>query len=1109
MINKKLITTLTICVGVLNPFAVFAETVASVQVDSERSEITDNSEKPTEESANDLNERTDNTESEQLYEIQNDGAEETEESKSVVSPQEEEAIVVHDMEKNSQQTMDIFEESQEKAAMLSELENERNIDLESGVWGTVPWTWNEETKTIELEAGNASTVATAPWKTYTSVSNIIVNDTVVLPEDCALLFSGITGLINVENSENFDTSNVTSMNRMFQGASNLTEIDVSRWDTSNVIDMSYMFDYASGLTKLDVSSWNTSNVIDMSYMFYATHSLTELNVSNWNTSSVTSMNRMFQGASSLIELDVSSWDTSSVTNMRGMFNSASGLTELDVSNWDTTNVTNMSYMFNSAVSLTKLNVSSWDTASVKDMNSMFYATNSLAELNVSSWNTSSVTSMNRMFEGASSLTELDVSSWDTSTVTNMRGMFHSASGLTELDVLNWNTASVTNMSYMFSSAKSLTKLDVSSWDTSRVTDMSYMFQSASSLTELDISNWDTTSVTNMGYMFEDAGSLTEIDVSNWNTTSVTDMSYMFHSASGLAAVDVSNWNTKNVTNMSYMFHSASGLTGVDVSNWDTSSATNVGYMFYYASSLTELDFSSWDTSSVTNMEHMFNGLYFLKKLVLGEKSIFSSAVGLREIPIDENYTGQWILNSTNTGNLPATPVIFSSSNEFMDEYDGSNPGTYIWEKRPDAGPIIVTYKDTEGNQLIEAITLNGKVGLPYVSEAKEISGWHLLETPSNASGVFTEESQEITYMYDRDPVEELLAAIDPVSDQSPSITGYVTESVDELTIAYQNIEGETITLGKNDSRIIWGDYQDSNQQIRYFRINLMENERLETETKVTIKVAKPSVETTGDRTEEQTVIKGIDCRANNVTLDRYKINELSTQEELETLILQESRAQATNVLTEADMTKDFRIVETDLTREVNEDGSYFAVLEVGNKAYQLTVGIDVTSKNEHLRVTIPTKMVFESLYNAAESHRNFESQTYEIRNQSPLAVDTYINQLAIDDPAGIVLLEAGEDPLDYAERKEEIPTLTYDDISTPLLRLNLKTAETQIQLYEAMEEQHLVRLEERSRVPISLTGDFYGDYPQWIVDTEANQGGYYEDLLVPNYRIVLRFVPRD
>ncbi|WP_429946412.1 hypothetical protein [Enterococcus sp. DIV0385] len=359
--------------------------------------------------------------------------------------------------------------------------------------------------------------------------------------------------------------------------------------------------------------------------------------------------------------------------------------------------------------------------------------------------------------------------------------------------------------------------------------------------------------------------------------------------------------------------------------------------------------------------------------------------------------------------------------------------------------------------------------------------------------------------------EGLVARIDALSDQLTEITGSMYEDTDVTLISYTNTDGELVELDKNSERIEWGDYRDENQLYRYFRIPLRENERLETETEVSIFLSKPSIETYVDVTARQTVIKGVNFEAYNITLDRYKINELSTQEELDALILQESRAQAANVLTEADMTDDFRIVETDLTREVDEDGSYFAVLEVGNKAYQMTIGIDVTSKLEHMRVTIPTKMVFESLYNTAESNRNFESQGYEIRNQSPLAVDTYINQLAIDDSAGIVLLEEGEDPLDYAESEseEDDPTLTYDDISTPLLRLNLKTEETQIQLYEAMEEQHLVRLAERSRVPISLTGDFYGDYPQWVVDSEADQGGYYEDLLVPNYRIVLRFVPRD
>ena len=566
-----------------------------------------------------------------------------------------------------------------------------------------------------------------------------------------------------------------------------------------------------------------------------------------------------------------------------------------------------------------------------------------------------------------------------------------------------------------------------------------LFSSLNNLETIEhAENLDVSNVENMYNMFGAARSIKHLDVSRWDTSNVRNMSFMFNQTQSLKELDVSNWDTSQVTNMQAMFQNAESLTTLDVSRWNTSQITDMGFMFNQMRSLKELDMSNWDTSQVTNMQSMFGNTNALNRITLGEQSIFSAAANLPAIPSTEQYTGRWTLEENLSGD--GSVITFENSTEFMANYDGSSPGTYIWER---VAP------------------------------------------------------------------EQLVASIDRVSDQSQTITGYATESVDELTISYQTTSGDKVVLEKDDPRIVWGDYQESNQHVRQFQIDLIGNERLETETKVTITVSKPSVVTTGDRTEEQTVIKGIDYRANNLTLDRFKINELSTQEELDALILQESRAQAANVLSEADMTDDFRIVETDLTRGVDEDGSYFAVLEVGNKAYQLIVGIDVTSKLEYLRVTIPTKMVFESLYNTAESNRNFESQGYEIRNQSPLAVDTYINQLAIDDPAGIVLLEEGEDPLDYAESEEEDPTLTYDDISTPLLRLNLKTEETQIQLYETMEEQHLVRLEERSRVPISLTGDFYGDYPQWVVDSEADQGGYYEDLLVPNYRIVLRFVPRD
>ena len=64
-----------------------------------------------------------------------------------------------------------------------------------------------------------------------------------------------------------DTSNVITMDRMFNSCVALTSLDVSGWNTSNVTDMSSMFDNCSALTSLDLSGWDTSNVTNMGGMF--------------------------------------------------------------------------------------------------------------------------------------------------------------------------------------------------------------------------------------------------------------------------------------------------------------------------------------------------------------------------------------------------------------------------------------------------------------------------------------------------------------------------------------------------------------------------------------------------------------------------------------------------------------------------------------------------------------------------------------------------------------------------------------------------------------------------------------------------------------------------
>lgn len=67
---------------------------------------------------------------------------------------------------------------------------------------------------------------------------------------------------------NFDTSNVTDMSGMFRNLLQITSLDLSNFDTSKVTDMKYMFRGSSDLENIYVSEkWDTSNVTSMDSMF--------------------------------------------------------------------------------------------------------------------------------------------------------------------------------------------------------------------------------------------------------------------------------------------------------------------------------------------------------------------------------------------------------------------------------------------------------------------------------------------------------------------------------------------------------------------------------------------------------------------------------------------------------------------------------------------------------------------------------------------------------------------------------------------------------------------------------------------------------------------------
>ena len=277
------------------------------------------------------------------------------------------------------------------------------------------------------------------------------------PSFCRGLFSFL-GLIQINFNNNFNTSNVTFLEGMFDGCESLTSLDLSSFNTSNVTDMGTMFYGCSSLTSLDLSNFNTTNVTTMEGMFWGCSSLTSLDLSNFNTSNVTIMSSMFSSCKSLTSLDLSSFNTAKVIHFGGpagmtdggMFYNCSSLKSLDLSNFNTAKVTDMSFMFWECSSLTSLDLSSFNTSNVTDMGTMFYGCSSLTSLDLSNFNTTNVTDMSSMFDNCSGLINLDLSSFNTAKVTSMSQMFYHSSKLTT--AINIMNANVTEYSYMFTNA---------------------------------------------------------------------------------------------------------------------------------------------------------------------------------------------------------------------------------------------------------------------------------------------------------------------------------------------------------------------------------------------------------------------------------------------------------------------------------------------------------------------------------------------------------------------------------------------------------------------------------------------------------------------------------
>ncbi|WP_172825252.1 MucBP domain-containing protein [Levilactobacillus zymae] len=99
-------------------------------------------------------------------------------------------------------------------------------------------------------------------------------------------------------------------------------------------------------------------------------------------------------------------------------------------------------------------------------------------------------------------------------------------------------------------------------------------------------------------------------------------------------------------------------------------------------------------------------------------------------------------------NIPGYTLSQTPANATGTFTDGNQNVIYVYTKNAVAkGTITVHYVDENGKVIAPATTQTGDQGSAYTTSPLDITGYTLQQTPTNATGLFTDGNQDVTYVY--------------------------------------------------------------------------------------------------------------------------------------------------------------------------------------------------------------------------------------------------------------------------------------------------------------------------------------------------------------------------
>ena len=220
----------------------------------------------------------------------------------------------------------------------------------------------------------------------------------------AVLTFSLQSNIYLDSIDLYSTSNRTISNT----AAGSSSYSVPSYLPSTITSIEDCFINNSGFNNSSVTSWDTSNVTNMHGVFQGADIFNQ-NIGSWDTSSVTTMETMFASASAFNQ-DIGSWDIGNVFNLSSMFNGATSFNQ-DISSWDFSSVTTMSQFLTNASSFSDAN---YDLLLIAIANQVYAGTanvNVILDAEHNRYSTVTRTTGNQFNDGAAARTYLTSNQW--------------------------------------------------------------------------------------------------------------------------------------------------------------------------------------------------------------------------------------------------------------------------------------------------------------------------------------------------------------------------------------------------------------------------------------------------------------------------------------------------------------------------------------------------------------------------------------------------------------------------------------------------------------------------------------------------------------------------